>query len=51
MTIEFEPRILADYLRLECTGTYSQEAVLGLYEQAFALAANRSSTGNASARS
>jgi hypothetical protein len=38
VTIEFEPRILADYLRIECTGTYSQDSVLRLYEQAFALA-------------
>jgi len=40
MTIEFESRILPGYLRVECTGTYSQDAVLHLYEQAFTFAAD-----------
>ncbi|MGH8129759.1 MAG: hypothetical protein ACRES3_02775 [Steroidobacteraceae bacterium] len=39
MTISFESRILPDHARLECTGTFSLETMLGIYEQAFALAA------------
>jgi len=39
VTIQIESRILADHLRLECNGMYSQDAVLRLYERAFALAA------------
>ncbi|MEX0733897.1 MAG: hypothetical protein WD944_05995 [Steroidobacteraceae bacterium] len=39
MTIEFEPRTLPDHVRLKCTGTFSLEAALNLYEQAFAIAA------------
>jgi hypothetical protein len=39
VTITFEVRLLADYLRLDCAGTYSQESALELYRQAFELAA------------
>ncbi len=38
MTIQVEARILADHPRLECSGTYSQDAVLRHYEQAVRVA-------------
>lgn len=40
MTITFEVRNQPDHLRLDCAGTFLQESVLKLYEQAFLLAAN-----------
>jgi len=39
VTITFEVRTLPDHLRLDCAGTYLQESVLAIYEQAFELAA------------
>lgn len=39
MTIEFKTREFPDHLRVECTGSFSQETVLSLFERTFALAA------------
>jgi len=39
MSIQFEPRTLPDHLRLECTGMFTLESLMRLYEQGFALAA------------
>ncbi len=39
MTISFESRVLADHVRIECSGTYTLESTLWLFEQAFARAA------------
>lgn len=39
MSIVFESRVEPGYLLLDCSGSFSLEEVLRLYEQAFALAA------------
>lgn len=38
MTIEIESRPYADHLRLECTGAFSQDEALSVFERAFVLA-------------
>jgi hypothetical protein len=38
VTIEIKARKFPDHLRVECTGSFSQEAALSLFERAFALA-------------
>jgi len=40
VTIEIESRPCPDHLRVECTGTFSQEGALSVFERAFALAAD-----------
>ena len=39
MSIEFTSRVLPAYIRLDCTGVYSQGDALQVFTQAFALAA------------
>lgn len=38
MTIEIKALKLPDHLRVECTGSFSQDAALSVFERAFALA-------------
>lgn len=38
MSVSFEIKVHAGYIELECTGTYTHEAALQLYSQAFEIA-------------
>jgi hypothetical protein len=40
VTIEFKTRKFPDHLRVECTGSFSQDSTLSVFERGFALAAD-----------